>query len=99
MDLISILASVEKEPSVFDGIVGMILGSLVCGIVMWCSMLLVGMKLRIRPNPDEALEDLIHNEDLVNRRPWIIWVVGIASVGSLAGTFLWYCGGKVPSVY
>ena len=98
MDLIFLLASVEKEPSFFDGVVGMILGGVVCVFVMWFSMLLLGMKIRIRPNPDWAKEAIKYNEELIKRRPWIVWVVLIASFGSMVGTFLWYCGGKIPSI-
>ena len=99
MDLIFLLASVEKEPSFFDGVVGMILGGVVCVFVMWFSMLLLGMKLRFLPDPDWAKEAKKYNEELVKRRPWMIWLVFIASIGSVAVTFLWYCGWQVPSIH
>ncbi|MEC8865069.1 MAG: hypothetical protein VXX20_01155 [Verrucomicrobiota bacterium] len=91
------LAIAEKELSTIDGIIGMILGAMVCIAVTLCSMLLCGMKIRIDPEKKWAEEALKYNDDLVQRRPWIKWVVGLASVGSLFGTFLWYCGGKFPS--
>ena len=91
------LAIAEKEPSTIDGIIGMILGAMVCIAVTLCSMLLCGMKIRIDPEKKWAEEALKYNDDLVQRRPWIKWVVGLASVSSLFGTFLWYCGGKFPS--
>ena len=98
MNLICLLASVEKEPSMLDGFIGIFLGVFVLVFVMWFSMLLLGMKIRINPDPDWAKDAKKYNEELVKRRPWIVWVVLIASFGSLVGTFLWYCGGKVPSV-
>ena len=82
----------------FDGLIGIFLGGVVFVFVLWCSMLLLGMKIRIRPNPDWAKEAIKYNEELIKRRPWIVWVVLIASFGSMVGTFLWYCGGKIPSI-
>ena len=38
------LAIAEKEPSTIDGIIGMILGAMVCIAVTLFSMLLCGMK-------------------------------------------------------
>ena len=99
MDLICLLASVEEKPSMFEGLIGIFLGGVVSVFVMWFSMLLLGMKIRIRPNPDWAKEALKYNEELVKRRPWMIWLVFIASIGSLAATFLWYCGWQVPSIH
>lgn len=98
MDLISLLASVEKEPSYFDGLIGIILGAVVSAFLMWFSMLLLGVKLRFLPDPDFAKEAKKYNEELVKRRPWIIWIVFIVSLGSMAGTFLWYCGGQIPFI-
>lgn len=43
------LAIAEKEPSTIDGIIGMILGAMVCIAVTLCSMLLCGMKIRTDP--------------------------------------------------
>jgi hypothetical protein len=55
------------------------------------------MKIRIDPEKEWAEEALKYNDELVQRRPWIKWVVGLATFGSFFGTFLWYCGGEFPS--
>jgi len=98
MDIMSIVASIEEEPSMFDGFVGIILGGFVSFIVMWFSMLLLGVKIRFLPDSNWAKEAKKYNEELVKRRPWIVWLVFIATLGSAAGTFLWYCGGKLPPI-
>ena len=90
------LAIAEKQPSTIDGVIGMILGALVCVIVCLCSMILCGMKIRIDPEKEWAEEALKYNDELVQRCPWIKWV-GLATFGSFFGTFLWYCGGEFPS--
>lgn len=90
-------AIAEKEPTTIDGVIGMILACLVCVVVCLLSMLLCGMKIRISPEKEWAEEALKYNDELVQRRPWIKWVVCLATFGSFFGTFLWYCGGKFPS--
>jgi uncharacterized membrane protein len=91
------LAIAKKQPSAIDGVIGIILACFVCIVVCLCSMILCGMKIRIDPEKEWAEEALKYNDELVQRRPWIKWVVGLATFGSFFGTFLWYCGGEFPS--
>ena len=97
MNLIFLLASVAKENSMFDCFIGIFLGLFVFVLIMWFSMVLFGMKIRLGPDPEWAKEAKKYNEKLVERRPWIVWVILIASFGSLAGTTFWYLG-KIPFV-
>ena len=98
MGLISLLASVKNEPSFFDGLVGLFLGGCVSFLVMWFLPLLLGFKLRFSPDPDWAKEAKKYNDERAKRHPWMVWLVGIACVGSMAATFLWYCGWQVPFI-
>ena len=59
-------------------------------VAMLSSMLLLGCSLK------KGKDSLKHNEELVAKRPWIIWVVGFVSLGAMVVTVLWYFDGDLP---
>jgi len=101
MELFEFLALVEDEPNsdLPSGLcifVAMIVVFLSC--VITCFILGLKFKLRFshKGRELELEQEKKYNEELVKRRPWIPWVVGIAMFGSAAGTILWCCGGTLP---
>ena len=101
MELFGFLASVENQSNSdhFCGIcifVAMIVVFLSCCIMCF----ILGLKFKLRFSHKgrelELEQEEKYNEELVKRRPWIPWVVGIAMFGSAAGTILWCCGGTLP---
>ena len=101
MELFEFLALVEDEPN----------SDLLCGLCIFLAMIVVflssvvtifilGVMFKLRfshQGRESELQQVIkYNVELVKRRPWIPWVVGIAMFGSAAGTILWCCGGTLP---